>query len=90
MLKLTVFYYCTTTTSTQTQTCQHYFLNVTVKGKPRLTLDNGRIANYMSGSGSDTLVFTLPQGEPGVVVSVDLNGGPSLPRKPMQQCAWRN
>jgi pectinesterase len=49
--------------------------SVTVKGKPRLVLDNGRIANYASGSGSDTLVFTITRGEPGVVASVDLNGG---------------
>jgi pectinesterase len=49
--------------------------SVTVKGKPRLVLDNGRMANYASGSGSDTLVFTITKGEPGVVASVDLNGG---------------
>jgi pectinesterase len=60
--------------------------SVTVKGKPRLVFqferpDNGRqdrhlvqlnYANYLSGSGSDTLVFeiTLPGR-----MSVDLNGG---------------
>ena len=49
--------------------------SVTVKGKPRLVWDNGRMANYASGSGSDTLVFTITKGEPGVVASVDLNGG---------------
>jgi pectinesterase len=49
--------------------------SVTVKGKPRLVLDNGRMANYASGSGSGTLVFTITKGEPGVVASVDLNGG---------------
>lgn len=49
--------------------------SVTVKGRPRLVLDNGRMANYASGSGTDTLVFTMTPGEPGIVVSVDLNGG---------------
>jgi pectinesterase len=49
--------------------------SVTVKGRPRLVLDNGRTVNYASGSGSDTLVFTLTRGETGVVASVDLNGG---------------
>ena len=33
------------------------------------------MADYTSGSGSDTLIFSLPQGQPGVVAAVDLNGG---------------
>jgi len=49
--------------------------NVTVKGKPQLKLSDGTFAHYASGSGSDTLIFTMTPGEPGVVVSVDLNGG---------------
>ena len=48
--------------------------NVTVKGKPRLKLSNGQFADYVSGSGSDTLAFQLP-GKPADAVSVDLNGG---------------
>ena len=49
--------------------------NVTVKGKPRLKLSDGTFADYASGSGSDTLVFTLPQGKSAEMASVDLNGG---------------
>jgi pectinesterase len=49
--------------------------NVTVKGKPRLALRDGKFAEYASGSGSDTLVFNLPKDVAGEVVSVDLNGG---------------
>jgi len=49
--------------------------NVTVKGKPQLKLSDGTFAHYASGSGTDTLIFTMTPGEPGVVVSVDLNGG---------------
>ena len=49
--------------------------NITVRDRPRLRLDNGRMADYTSGSGSDTLIFSLPQGQPGVVAAVDLNGG---------------
>ncbi len=49
--------------------------NVTVKGRPRLKLDDGNMADYASGSGNDTLVFSLRRAQPGAVVSVDLNGG---------------
>ena len=49
--------------------------NVTVKGKPRLKLRDGGLANYTSGSGTDTLTFDLPQGAANEVASVDLNGG---------------
>lgn len=34
--------------------------NVTVKGHPRLALRNGAFADYTSGGGTDTLVFTAP------------------------------
>ena len=47
--------------------------SVTVKGRPRLVLSDGR-ADYMSGSGSDTLIFRV-QGKPGAVTSLDLNDG---------------
>ena len=49
--------------------------NVTVKGKPRLALRDGGFADYASGSGTDTLVFTAPDGKHDEVVSLDLNGG---------------
>ena len=48
---------------------------VTVKGKPRLTLLDGKSADYVSGSGSDTLIFKLPSDGTGNAASVDLNGG---------------
>lgn len=49
--------------------------SVTAKGKPRLVLKSGGFANYMTGSGSDTLVFAVAAGTQGDVASVDLNGG---------------
>ena len=48
---------------------------VTVKGKPRLALLDGKSADYVSGSGSDTLIFKLPSDGTGNAASVDLNGG---------------
>jgi len=48
--------------------------NVTVKGKPRLKLSDGNFADYLSGSGSDTLTFRLPA-KSADAVSMDLNGG---------------
>jgi pectinesterase len=47
--------------------------SVTVKGKPKLALQDGSSADYVSGSGSDTLGFAADK--PGAVASVDLNGG---------------
>lgn len=47
---------------------------VTVKGKPRLKLSDDTFAEYISGSGSDTLVFHGAD-KSVEVVSVDLNGG---------------
>jgi pectinesterase len=45
---------------------------VTVKGKPRLTAAAGAVADYATGSGSDTLVFKgVPAGSP----TLDLAGG---------------
>jgi pectinesterase len=52
-----------------------YRENVTVKGKPRLVLGAGGFAVYQSGSGTDTLVFTLPTGPRGEATGVDLDGG---------------
>jgi pectinesterase len=52
--------------------------NVTVKGRPRLKLRDGGLAGYASGSGSDTLAFSLPKGAANEVASVDLNGGAIL------------
>jgi pectinesterase len=49
--------------------------NVTVKGRPRLALRSGGFAEYASGSGSDTLVFTAPAGGRDEIVKLDLQGG---------------
>ncbi len=49
--------------------------NVTVKGKPRLFLGSDGFADYASGSGTDTLDFTLHPNVRGKVASVELNGG---------------
>jgi pectinesterase len=48
---------------------------VTVKGRPRLVMRDGSFADYASGSGTDTLAFTLPATDPSEVASVNLNGG---------------
>jgi len=48
---------------------------VTVKGKPRLTLRDGKSAHYASGSGSDWLMFNLPEDTASEASAVDLNGG---------------
>jgi pectinesterase len=47
---------------------------VTVKGKPRLEMCRGGVANYISGSGGDTLLFE-PESDSDEVCSMDLNGG---------------
>jgi len=49
--------------------------NVTVKGEPRLKLNDGAFAVYTTGSGTNTLAFNLPEGATNAVASVDLNGG---------------
>jgi pectinesterase len=49
--------------------------NVTVKGRPRLKLSDGAFAHYASGSGTDTLAFSVPEGGANEATSVDLNGG---------------
>ena len=48
---------------------------VTVKGKPQLKLQNKKITDYASGSGTDTLVFTIPNGGSEEATAVKLNGG---------------
>jgi pectinesterase len=49
--------------------------SVTVKGKPRLVLKSGGFADYASGSGTDTLVFAVPDRISSEVSGVDLHGG---------------
>jgi len=49
--------------------------SVTVKGRPRLRARAGPVADYVSGSGSDTLAFAAPAGPRAEVTSIDLNGG---------------
>jgi pectinesterase len=48
--------------------------NVTVKGRPALTLQAGGSAVYASGSGSNTLVFATTATSP-VPIAIELNGG---------------
>ena len=49
--------------------------SVTVKGRPRLKLQDGTFAHYVSGSGTDTLFFGPPKDAATFVTAVDLNGG---------------
>ena len=49
--------------------------SVTVKGHPRVTLESDKFADYASGSGTDTLIFTAPAGDRLQIKTVDLNGG---------------
>jgi hypothetical protein len=46
---------------------------VTVKGKPQLKMSGGGVANYVSGSGADTLLFELGSDSNDEVRAVDLN-----------------
>jgi pectinesterase len=48
--------------------------SVTVKGRPRLVLQAGGYADYASGSGSTTLLFTAPAGAGGAD-KLDFDGG---------------
>ena len=48
---------------------------VTVKGKPRLKMCQGGVANYVSGSGDDTLCFERDSDREDELCGVDLNGG---------------
>jgi pectinesterase len=53
---------------------------VTVKGKPRLKMSTGVVADYVSGSGSETLLFELASNSGGEISAVDLNGGAIIAR----------
>jgi pectinesterase len=48
---------------------------VTVKGRPRLVLGSGDRADFVSGSGGDTLVFAAPAGSHGAAVRLDFQDG---------------
>jgi len=48
---------------------------VTVKGKPQLKMCGSGVANYVSGSGGDVLLFELASDSGDEVCAVDLNGG---------------
>ena len=47
---------------------------VTVKGKPRIKTQEGDMATYVSGSGTNTLSFELPSNSDHELDRVDLNG----------------
>jgi hypothetical protein len=47
---------------------------VTVKGKPRLKMRTSGVADYVSGSGTDTLLFGQSSDSDDEVRTVDLNG----------------
>jgi pectinesterase len=49
--------------------------SVTVKGKPRLKMCGSDVANYVSGSGGNKLLFELASDSGDEVCTVDLNGG---------------
>jgi pectinesterase len=49
--------------------------NVTAKGKPRLVLSGGGFADYSSGSGSNTLLFTMPKDRQAQVEFVEIDAG---------------
>jgi pectinesterase len=49
--------------------------NVTVKGKPWIVLRSGGHAEYASGSGTNTLSFTVPAGARAEAAKLDLQGG---------------
>jgi pectinesterase len=48
---------------------------VTIKGKPRLRMRSSGVADYVSGSGTDTLLFVQLSDSDDEVRTVDLNGG---------------
>jgi pectinesterase len=48
---------------------------VTVKGKPQLKMCGSGVANYLSGSATDTLLFDRPPDLGDETCSIDLNGG---------------
>jgi len=58
-----------------TQVAVAFGENVTVKGRPRLALRDGGFADYVNGSGTDTLVFTTSAGANAAATRLDFNGG---------------
>ena len=48
---------------------------VRVKGKPRVKMSGSGVADYVSGSGMDTLLFGLASDSGGEARALDLNGG---------------
>jgi pectinesterase len=53
---------------------------VTVKGKPRVKMSGSGVADYVSGSGSETLLFEPRLHSGDEVFAVDLNGGAIIER----------
>jgi|SRR5438093_8507836 len=51
---------------------------VTIKGKPRVTMRDGGVANYVAGSGTNRLSFELAWDSDHEVLAVDLNNGSIL------------
>jgi len=51
---------------------------VTIKGKPRVTMRDGGVANYVAGSGTNRLSFELAWDSDHEVLAVDLNNGSLL------------
>ena len=49
--------------------------SVTVKGKPQLIMKPTGVADYVSGSGTDTLSFAVPPGQDAVPIEINLRGG---------------
>lgn len=49
--------------------------NVTVKGRPQLKLSGKIVADYVSGSGTNKLIFAAPQNDGTKVSALRLNGG---------------
>ena len=52
--------------------------NVTVKGHPRLALHDGAFADYASGTGTDSLVFTSPAANSATATHLDFTSGAIL------------
>jgi pectinesterase len=57
----------------------HLSENVTVKGNLRLKLGDGGYAPFLSGSGTDTLIFKRPPGDQSDFISVDTNDWAIIP-----------
>jgi len=53
---------------------------VTVKGRPRLKMPRGSVADYVSGSGSETLLFEPASHSGGEIFALELDGGVIIAR----------